>query len=136
VAEAVRLGIGHRVHLPGFIADPAAATGLFDMFALSSDSEQFPLSVVEAMAAGLAVVAPAVGDIAEIVAPANAPFITPAGNEAALSGALIDLASDPARRAAIGAANRARARAEFDETAMAARYAQVYAAAMGRASFP
>jgi hypothetical protein len=54
LAEAVRQGVESRVHLPGFVADPASVIGLFDLFALSSDSEQFPISVVEALAAGLA----------------------------------------------------------------------------------
>jgi glycosyltransferase involved in cell wall biosynthesis len=136
LAQAIELEVGDRVHLPGFVPDPARAIALFDLFALSSDSEQFPLSVVEAMAAGLTVVAPAVGDIADIVAEENAPYIVPPGDEAALHGALASLVDEPALRARIGAANRARARAEFDEAGMAGRYAGVYAAALGRTSFP
>ncbi|MFT4027905.1 MAG: glycosyltransferase family 4 protein [Novosphingobium sp.] len=134
--EALRLELGHRVHLAGFVADPAAAIGLFDLFALSSDSEQFPISVVEAMAAGLAVAAPAVGDVTAMVAAANVPLIAPAGDEAALGEALRRLAGDPALRRALGAANRERARAEFDEEQMFARYREVYAAALRRAQFP
>ena len=133
---ALALDIGHRVHLPGFVAEPARVMGLFDLFALSSDSEQFPISVVEAMSAGLAVAAPAVGDVAGMVAPENAPFIVAPGRDEALSQALVALAEDPALRARIGAANRARARAEFDEAAMLAAYRQAYAAALGQASFP
>ncbi len=133
---AIDLEIGHRVHLPGFVPDPAAAVGLFDLFALSSDSEQFPLSVVEAMAAGLAVAAPAVGDIAAMVAPENGPFIVPPGREDLLADALLALAADKRLRAAIGTANRARAVAEYDEAAMLAAYRRTYADAMGRSAFP
>lgn len=135
-AEAIRLDIGHRVHLPGFAADPAKVLGLFDLFALSSDSEQFPISVVEAMAAGLAVVSPTVGDVAAMVAPANLPCLTPPGDEAALGAALAGLAADPAARAAIGAANRQRAEAEYDEATMVSAYRRVYARAMRRPDFP
>jgi len=139
--EAIReaasaLDISHRVHLPGFVASPAAAVGLFDLFALSSDSEQFPLSVVEAMAAGVAVAAPDVGDIAAMVAPENRPFIVPAGREDLFADALIELAGNEALRARIGAANRERARAQFDEAAMLGAYRRTYAEAMGRSSFP
>ncbi|MGB7655531.1 MAG: glycosyltransferase family 4 protein [Novosphingobium sp.] len=135
-AEAARLGISDRVHLPGFVPDPAQVMGLFDLFALSSDSEQFPISVVEAMATGLAVVSPAVGDVAAMVAPENREWITAAGDDGALAAALAKAASDPAARALIGQANRALAASEYGEDKMIADYSRVYAKALGRAHFP
>ncbi|WP_338467844.1 glycosyltransferase family 4 protein [Novosphingobium sp. ZN18A2] len=135
-AEAEALNVAHRVFLPGHVDEPWKATGLFDIFALSSDSEQFPLSVVEGMAAGLPVVAPAVGDIAEIVAAENAPYIAPPGDEAALSDALAAVAASQSLRETIGKANRARAAAEFDRADMVSAYAALYARALGRESFP
>ncbi len=135
-AVAGELGIGHRVHLPGFVADPAQVLGLFDLFALSSDSEQFPISVIEAMAAGLAVASPRVGDVEAMVAGENRRFITPVGDDAALAAALGELAADPALRAAVGKANRQRAEAEYDEAAMVDAYRRTYAGALGRVSFP
>jgi len=134
--QAIELGLGHRVHLPGFVAEPGKALGLFDLFALSSDSEQFPISVVEAMAAGLAVVSPRVGDVAAMVADENLPWLAAPGDEAGLGAALAALAADPAARAASGAANRAKALAEYDEAGMVAAYRAVYAGALGRGSFP
>lgn len=134
--EAVRLNVGHRVHLPGFAADPAKVLGLFDLFALSSDSEQFPISVVEAMAGGLAVVAPRVGDVAAMVAEPNRPFLTAPGDEAAMSAALAKLAGDATLRRELGEANRLRAQSLYDEARMIAAYRQVYAGVMGRSTFP
>ena len=132
LAEAERRGIEDRVHLPGFVADPASVAGLFDVFALSSLSEQFPISVIEAMAAGLPIAAPAVGDVAEMVAEANAPFIVPPGDERALRQALTALADDPGLRRRVGEANRARAREEYDEATMIRRYKALYWGLMGR----
>ena len=134
--EALRQDVGHRVHLAGFVSDPSSAIGLFDLFALSSDSEQFPISVVEAMAAGLAVAAPDVGDIRAMLAPANAELVTPAGDEVALGETLLRLGDDAALRSSLGAANRQRARAEFDEARMIGAYRRTYAAALGRERFP
>lgn len=131
-AEALRLGLSHRVHLPGFVADPAKAMGLFDLFALASHSEQFPISVVEAMAAGLAVAAPAVGDVAVMVGETNRSLIVPAGDEAALAASLERLAQDPALCTRIGEENRALAQARYDSSTMIAAYRAVYGAAIGR----
>lgn len=133
LAAAAAHGIAHRVHLPGAVTDPARVVGLFDIFALSSASEQFPLSVVEAMAAALPIAAPAVGDIAAMVAEPNRAHITAPGDANALGQALAQLAADPSLRARIGAANQTKARAEYDSAAMLARYRAVYAEAMGRA---
>jgi len=135
-AQAHESGVAHRVHLPGFAPDPAKAVGLFDVFALSSDSEQFPISVVEAMAAGLPIASPAVGDVAGMVAPENRDFICAPHDDADLAQAMARLAADEPLRRRIGAANRAHALAQYDEKAMISAYARVYARALGAASFP
>jgi hypothetical protein len=83
------------------------------------------------MAAGLAVASPAVGDVAEIVSPDNARFITPPGDEGALAQAMLDLALDELARRRAGAANRVIATRDYDESVMAQRYARIYADALG-----
>jgi glycosyltransferase involved in cell wall biosynthesis len=135
-AEAMEADIAHRVHLPGFFGDRAMAVGLFDLFALSSDAGRFPLPVIEAMAAGLAVAAPDIGDVASMVCEENRKFVTPAGDEAALGRSIEILAGDKALRARIGKANRVLAADLYDEEVMIAAYKAVYAAALGRPSFP
>ena len=137
VAEARRLGVAGRLHLPGFLPDPARYIGLFDIFALSSDSEQFPISLVEAMAAGLPAVATNVGDICGMVAEDNRPLIVEKEDEAAFAAALDALVERPDLRAAIGRANRARAVAYYDEQRMIERYSRLYGEAIGRSdAFP
>ena len=131
-AEIDRLGLHDRVHLPGAISDPARVIGLFDIFALSSDSEQFPMSVIEAMAAGLPVAAPAVGDVMDMVSQENQPFISTPGDEADLAVQLRKLSLDPALRKTLGEGNRARAVQHFDRDRMIATYRRLYTSAMKR----
>lgn len=135
MAEAKRLGIDDRLLMPGFLSHPERFVGLFDIFALTSDSEQFPISLVEAMAAGKPVLATDVGDVRSIVTQANLPYLCEAGDEAALVEALDQLADAAALRAEIGAANMARAREDYDLTEMISRYGDVYNRAAGRSIF-
>jgi glycosyltransferase involved in cell wall biosynthesis len=135
MAEAERLGIAERVMMPGFLRDPARYIRLFDIFALSSDSEQYPISLVEAMTSAIPVVSTDVGDVRNIVVPDNLPFIVPRTDETALAQAIKELASDGELREKLGTANRALACSQYDEATMFARYRQLYGSAMKRADF-
>ena len=125
-AEAERLGVASRLILPGFIRHPLRYMAGFDIFALSSDSEQFPVSLMEAMACGLPGLMTDVGDIADMAAPENRPFILPPADETGLAAALATLAADVTLRRAIGVANRAVALRDFTEQAMLDRYHDLY----------
>ena len=132
VAEARALGVADRLILPGFLPDPARYLGLFDIFALSSNSEQFPISLVEAMAAGLPAVCTGVGDIRAIVSADNRPLIVEPEDEAGFTAALDSLADRRDLRRTIGHANRERAAAEYDERRMIEDYARLYGEAIRR----
>ena len=125
-AAARQHGLGDRLVLPGHLPDPARYIGLFDVFALSSDSEQAPIALIEAMAAARAVVATDVGDVRHMVAPENSGHIVPPRDAGALALALADLVADPARRAALGAANQRTAQRDFDRGEMIRRYGKLY----------
>lgn len=121
-----------QVVLAGFLPDPASYIGTFDIFALSSRSEQQPIVVMEAMAAGLPVVSPTVGDVAEMVSEPNRQYLTEDRSEVALRDRLTWLVQDEKTRRWVGQANQARARALFDESATIAAYAALYEGALGR----
>lgn len=130
MASAEQLGMADRVVMPGHLRNPEKFVGHFDLFALSSDSEQFPISLVEAMAAGLAVVSTDVGDVRNMVAAENRDFIVPVRNERAFHDALKAVASDPELRHRLGVANRQKAQAAYDESAMIAAYRTLYDGAL------
>lgn len=128
-AEARRCGIAERVLLAGFLDRPWRYVGHFDIFALSSRSEQFPISVVEAMAAGIPVASPRVGDVETMVSAENQPFI--AMGEEDLTRALKKFVEDASLRAGVGAANREKADSDYDESQMIGEYAALYEGALG-----
>jgi L-malate glycosyltransferase len=129
---AESMAIEDQVILPGFLPEPHRYIGLFDIFAMSSKSEQAPISVIEAMAAGLPVVSTRVGDVPVMVSPENEPFLAPRHHEVDLRDRIDTLARNPDSMRYLGQQNRERARALFDEAGMIASYARLYGEAMGR----
>jgi glycosyltransferase involved in cell wall biosynthesis len=119
--EAARLDIGRQVHMVGQRDDARDLIMQCDVLALSSDTEQMPIVVLEAMDAALPVAACDVGDVRHMVAPENRPFIGPPSVDS-LRWALTRLAGDPGLRRRIGVANRVRSRQLFSRTRMVEAY--------------
>ncbi|WP_439576691.1 glycosyltransferase [Elioraea sp.] len=123
-ALAAALGIGGITRFAGHVPDPAAAYRAMDVFALSSDTEQMPFSVMEAMATGLPVASTDVGDVAAMLGAESRPFLAPK-DDRALAAALRPLLAEAPLRHRLGAANRARAEAAYDQEAMFQAYARL-----------
>jgi glycosyltransferase involved in cell wall biosynthesis len=129
VAEEHR--VSERVHLPGYVPNPARYLGLFDVFALSSDTEQTPISVIEAMATGLPVVSTDVGDVRDMVSPNNAPLVVSSGDETAFAAALDRLVSHTDLRQRLGRENQHRAQSSFSLAAMVESHEALIARVIG-----
>ncbi len=126
--------LGARLHWLGHLPDPRPVYWALDLFALSSDTEQMPISLLEAMAAGRAALSTDVGDVRAMLGPeAHDCVVAPGpGAASALARCLAALAADPDRRAWLGDHNRARARTEYDQERMVAAYGRLYAEVLGR----
>jgi glycosyltransferase involved in cell wall biosynthesis len=112
-ARAVMPDLVGRVAFLGPRADSAAVMAALDLFVLPSRWEGFGLVLLEAMAAGRAIVASRVSAIPEVVAEGETALLVPPDDPGALAAAIVALLDDPARRQAMGAAGRARVRQEF-----------------------
>jgi glycosyltransferase involved in cell wall biosynthesis len=123
--EADRLAIGPHLRLLGRRTDARDLIMQCDILALSSDTEQMPLVVLEAMDAGLCVASVDVGDVRRMVAPANRPFIT-AVSEDPLAAALEALVADEGLRTRIGQANQAHLRENYDLQVMVDAYGALF----------
>ena len=113
----------------GHTRRPEVILHQLDLFALSSDTEQMPISLLEAMAAGLPVVATEVGDMAAVLPSLQHPLVVDRADEARFAAALARLVADAALRERLGAANRAHVAAHFTREAMIERYRDLLATA-------
>jgi glycosyltransferase involved in cell wall biosynthesis len=124
-AQAAELGLDDRVEFRGFDPAPRKHLAEWDVFCLPSRSEGFPLSVVEAMLAGLPVVASRVGSVAEAVDDGRTGLLVEKDDVDGLTAALVAL-TDPRRREEMGRAGRELAATRFTAARMADAYRRLY----------
>lgn len=120
-----------RVHLLGNRADIAPLLAECDTFVLSSRAEGIPLTILEAMASGLPVVATRVGGVGEVVVSGQTGTLVAPSDPAALATAMSRYLDDPALRLRHGNAGRARVEGRFGLSAMVAAYAALYDRLLG-----
>ena len=125
-ARAADLGVQNNLHLPGRRTDARMLLDAADVFVLPSRHEGMPLAAIEAMDAGLPVVATRVIGTEEVVVDAETGRLVVAEDPHALAAALADLLADPGLRTAYGRAGRRRYLEHFTLERMAERTAAVY----------
>jgi glycosyltransferase involved in cell wall biosynthesis len=111
--QIARLGLEDRVRVSGTCNDVASRLGRAQIFVLSTDREGFPMSVLEAMRAGLPVVASDVGGICEAVLQGESGLMVRPRSVEEMAAALTSLIEDAALRASFGAAGRRRFEEHF-----------------------
>ena len=120
-----------RVSLPGNVDDIAGLLASAQLFVLASDHEGLPVSILEAMRAGLPIVASDLPGIREEFGTTSAGLLVPGNEEAAMAEAFVALAGDPARRGAMSQSARIRWGEAFGVEAMAEATWQVYQHTLG-----
>ena len=131
---AERVGLSGRAYFLGFRSDAASIMRSLDVLVVPSRTEGSPLVTLEAMAAGVPVVASAVGGIPDQIRHESEGLLVPSGDPVALSDALLRLLGDPGFGRALGEAGRLRAATEFGYATMLRRIEAVYRAALGQPS--
>jgi len=127
IAErAARSDVAGAVHLTGYRSDVRSLLPAADLYVSSSVTEGISLTILEAMASGVPVVATAVGGTPEILSDGTTGILVPTRNPDRLAAAMVALAADPARRAALAAAARRRVETAFTIERMVDEYARAY----------
>ena len=124
-AERDRLGLGDSFRFLGMRDDPIAVLGAADIFCLASLHEGLPVSLMEAMACGLPVVATTAGGIPEAVTNDVQGLLVEPGDETALTDALLRMATDEDLRTRCADAARDRAQ-DYDARHFVTRLEEIY----------
>jgi glycosyltransferase involved in cell wall biosynthesis len=119
-------GLQGRIHFLGQRSDVPQILAAADVFVLASQNEGNPLSVMEAMAAGLPVVATAVGGIRELVANQQTGLLVTPGHDAGLAAAMLLLLQNLEMRRGMAVAAAQHAMRTFSAARMAQEYARLY----------
>jgi glycosyltransferase involved in cell wall biosynthesis len=130
VAQVERLDVSDRVSLAGFQADPRAWLSRANVAVLTSDAENCPLALLQAMASGCAIVATSVGGVPEIVRHEQEGLLVPPGDPEAVSDALMRLSRDVDLRARLAKAALVRVK-DFTVQDMTQRMIVTYRRVMG-----
>lgn len=127
-AQRDRLGLTERVTFTDLPWEDRAADRICEshVFVLSSRTEGLPVSIMEAMLAGVAVVAPDVGSVREVVADGVTGLVVTPERPAEFAEAVLSLRDDPDRRRAMGDAGRAVALERFTIEATVAAYCELF----------
>jgi glycosyltransferase involved in cell wall biosynthesis len=125
-AQATSLGIAEHVGFCGLCMDPSPLYRDFDIFVLPSLLEQTSMSILEAMASALPVVATRVGGSPDLLDHGHVGTLVESGDQAQLANALISLIRDPGKRHQIGQSARARVLAVYDHEKMVDGYETFY----------
>jgi glycosyltransferase involved in cell wall biosynthesis len=128
LARRDELGLADRVEFRELPWDQRAADQIagFDLFVLPSRVEGLPVTIMEAMLAGRAIVSTDVGSIREQITDGETGLIVPVEDPKALAEAISELLADPERRAEMGRRNREKAERMFTVDATVERYVQLY----------
>ena len=129
-ATVKRLGLGSVVRFPGWCPDAAQVFPALDLFVLSSLSEGISLALLEAMAAGVPVVATAVGGNRDVLAGPNTGLLVPPRSPHDLAHAMLSLIDDPTRRHTLSAGGRGRVEEAFSLQRMVREYEGLYRSLM------
>lgn len=131
ISEAEALGVADQIILLGKQEAVAELLACADLFLLPSQSESFGLSALEAMAAGVPVVASAVGGLPEVVEHGVTGHLAPVGETGEMAAAGIELLRDFERWSAASGAARSLARERYGVDAIVSRYEQHYESVLG-----
>jgi len=123
---AAALGLGDSAHFTGYQARPGTFLQAMDVFALTSRSEGMPLSILEAWATGLPVVASDVGGLPELVQNGSTGLLCPCGDVGATAAALEALLAAPSLRQQLGEAGREVLTRRYTVQTMARVYEEEY----------